>query len=223
MEKPRAVAFDVIETLFALDRLAGRFRAVGLPDGALPLFFAQMLRDAFALEATAIYKPFREIAAANLSIAMAGHGIAPTQSAVEDVLGGFKELDPHPDVRPAIERLARSGIRLFALSNGAAAGTSALLSRAGLSSLFEKVISIDEVRRWKPNREVYLHAARAAGVPPEGLWLIAGHAWDLHGAKQAGLRTAWVRRKDNSFHASMSAPDLKGASLTEIADSLLAL
>ena len=221
MGRPQAVAFDVIETLFALDALERHFEAAALPASAMPLFFAQLLRDAFALEASGVYRPFREIAAANLSVVLANHGLASTPEAVDGTLAAFAELDPHPDVRPAVERLSNAGVRLFALSNGAAQNTEKLLSRAGLMDRFERVISIDEVRRWKPNREVYLHAARVAGVPPRDLWLVACHAWDVHGARQAGLRAAWLARKDRAFHEAMSAPDVRAASLEEVADSLL--
>lgn len=78
------------------------------------------------------------------------------------MLAGFAELAPHPDVEPALDRLRAAGMRIMALSNGAAETTRRLFSRARLDSYVERVISIDEVQRWKPNREVYLHAARAA-------------------------------------------------------------
>lgn len=41
--------------------LSARLQAAGLPESALRLFFAQMLRDAFALEASGIYKPFADM------------------------------------------------------------------------------------------------------------------------------------------------------------------
>lgn len=198
-------------------------RTVGLPEGTRRLFFAQMLRDAFALEASGVYKPFREIAAGALAVVMANHGLQAEQAKLDSVLAGFAELPPHPDVAEALAMLRGAGIRMIALTNGGAENTRKLLERASLAQLIEKVISIDEVRRWKPNREVYLHAARSIGVEPDRLVLIAAHAWDVHGAKQAGLRGAWVRRQDHAYQAAMQPPDIQGENMLEIAQALVSL
>lgn len=158
--RPKIVALDVVETVFALESLGSRIRSAGLPEAALKLFFSQMLRDAFALEASGVYKPFREVAAGSLAVVMANHGVSASQDTINSVLAGFAELPPHPDVEPALDRLRAGDIRIVALSNGASETTRRLFSRARLDSYVERVISIDEVQRWKPNREVYLHAAR---------------------------------------------------------------
>jgi 2-haloacid dehalogenase len=223
VNRPKVVALDIIETVFALEPLSARMKAVGVPEGALPLFFAQMLRDAFALQASGVYQPFREVASGSLAVVMANHGVQADKVKIENVLAGFAELPAHPDAGPGLEKLRSAGIRILALANGAAETTRKLLSAARLEGGVEKVISIDEVRQWKPSREVYLHAARAAGVRPDCMTLIAAHAWDVHGAKQAGLGGAWVRRQDQAYHSAMRAPDLQGDSLMDIAAGLTAL
>ncbi len=223
MKRPHAIALDIIETVFALDPLSGRLKAAGLPESALRLFFAQLLRDAFALEASGVFKPFKEIATGSLAVVMANHGVVADQAKIQSVLGGFAELPPHPDVAPALERLKGAGLRIIALTNGGAENTQKLLERGHLSAYVEKVISIDEVRRWKPNREVYLHAARAISVEPARLVLIAAHAWDVHGAKQAGLCGAWIKRQDKAYQSAMLPPDVQGDSMIEVAEALIKL
>jgi 2-haloacid dehalogenase len=96
-------------------------------------------------------------------------------------------------------------------------------ARARLQNYVERMISIDEVKRWKPNKAVYLHAAQVAGVDPGRLALVAAHAWDVHGAKQAGLMGAWVKRQDAQYHAAMAQPDVRADSLIEAVEALLAL
>ncbi len=221
MERPRAVAFDVVETMFSLASLRARLEAVGLPGTALPTFFAQMLRDAFALEASGVYKPFAEVASASLEVLMRTHGLEAGEDAVKSVLSGFAQLNAHPDVEPALERLAAAGIRLATLTNGSAANTAKLLERSRFARYFERTISIDEVGRWKPNAAVYRHAARSLAVQPSSLMLIAGHAWDVHGAKRAGLEAAWVKRQDAVFSKAMEAADISGAHLGEVVDAIL--
>lgn len=49
MTRPDAIAFDAVETLFSLKSLRPRIELAGLAGHALETWFAQMLRDAFAL------------------------------------------------------------------------------------------------------------------------------------------------------------------------------
>jgi 2-haloacid dehalogenase len=221
--RPVVIAFDVIGTLFALEPLADRLQAVSLPPDSLRVFFAGMLRDAFALEASGTYRPFKEVAYASLAVTMTNYGVSPDQAKIERVLDGFVELPAHTDVRPAFERVRSAGVRIITLTNAAAESTQDLLARASILDFVERTISIDEIRHWKPYRDVYLHAARAGGVNPSQLGLVAAHAWDTHGAKQAGLVTGWVQRQDKEVLSVFSAPDVCGTTLTDVVDQLLAL
>jgi 2-haloacid dehalogenase len=220
---PKVVAFDVVETLFSLEPMAERFRTLGLPGEALKIWFARLLRNAFALDASGTFRPFGEIARATLEVLMAESGRSAAAPAIDQALRGLSELPACSDVAPAFQMLHEAGMRTIALTNGHAGGTNNLLKRAGLNGFVERVISIDEVRRWKPAREVYLHAAKVAGVTPGELALVAAHAWDVHGARQAGLVTGWVSRLEKHFLPVMNPPDVTGETLTEVTQGLLAL
>jgi len=220
--RPRVVAFDIVETTFSLESLRPRLSAQGIPGASLETWFARILRDAFALAATDTYAGFRDIAAATLAEVAREHGRELGKGGLDAVLDGFGQLDPHPDAAEAFRILRSADVRVAALSNGAAETTQALLQRAGLSSLVERVISVAEVRQWKPRRGLYLHAAEALGVAPAELALVATHAWDVHGAKCAGLFTGFVAR-GQSFPAIMAAPDIIGQSLAEITRGIAAM
>lgn len=220
--RPRVVAFDIIETTFALDSLRQRLAARGLPESTLELLFLRTLRDAFALAATDVYVPFTDIASDTLRGLCVAHGVAPDAEKDAAVLSGFGELDPQQDARAALEAARAAGLRVIALSNGAEESTRQLLDRAGFSDFFEQVLSIAEVRKWKPFAPIYRHAAEAAGVAPQELALVAVHAWDLHGAKHAGLTTAFVAR-GQPFPSHMAPPDATGQTLPEAIAALAAL
>jgi 2-haloacid dehalogenase len=221
--RPDVVAFDVVGTLFSLDPVAARLQEAGLPQGALDEWFARFLRDAFALDTTGRYAPFQEIAEATLEVMLTEKMGRASPATMARVLETFRELPPHPDVRPALERLHAAGLRIVALTNGAASTTDHLLQRAGLETFVERTISIDEVRHWKPRREVYLHAAHVGGVPPPRLALVAAHAWDIAGANAAGLTTGWVARTEKFFHRAMGTPVVTGDGLVDVVDALIAL
>ena len=221
--RPVAIAFDVIETLFSLDSLRPRLQALGLKGEALELWFAKMLRDAFALAAVGTFRPFKEVASGTLAVMLSDQGLDSGEARIAQALQGFGELAPHPDVLPAFIHLHDIGFRIATLTNGSAATTRALLEKAGLIGYVEQVISIEAVKAWKPRKEVYLHAATVLRVTPEKLALVAAHAWDCHGAHQAGLTTGWIARGETRFQPAMAPPDAQGKTLLEVCDALLNL
>jgi 2-haloacid dehalogenase len=138
-------------------------------------------------------------------------------------VAGLAELDPHPDVEPALRGARDAGVRVVTLTNGSAHTTTALLRRAGVDRHVDRVISVDDVRRYKPAPQVYRHAAESCRVPPERLALVAAHAWDIHGAHAAGLVTGWVSRLEGRFPSVFTTPDVTGDDLLAVVDGLLAL
>ncbi|WP_374224657.1 HAD family hydrolase [Streptomyces sp. ISL-99] len=59
------------------------------------------------------------------------------EQAARHVLAGFTELEVHPDVPDGVRTLHEAGFRLVTMTNGRAALTERLLSRAGLLHCFE--------------------------------------------------------------------------------------
>lgn len=221
--RPTVVAFDVVETLFSLEPLRDRLRSLGLPPGSLDLWYARLLRDGMALSAAGSYAPFAQVAAAALELLLAQHEVDPAPETVERVMTAFRELPLHPDVLPALDVLADAGVRAVALTNGGADATRGLLERAGAAKRFERVISVDEVRSWKPAPQVYLHAAALCRTPPTDTAMVAVHSWDLHGAHQAGLTTGWASRLERRWPSPMKPPDVAGGTLDEVCAALVAL
>src|SRR5918999_1552205 len=120
--RPRVIAYDVIETMLSLQPLRPRFEEVGLPGHLLELWFTRTLRDGIILTVTGDYAPFRAVADNALRV-VAAHQV--DDAAVAHVLDGFAELPAHPDVEPALRRMAAGGARVVCLTNGAAAMTQA--------------------------------------------------------------------------------------------------
>ena len=221
MTAPSVILFDVIETLFSLAPLKDRFARHGLPESDADLFFAQLLRDAFALSAAGVFKPFPEIASGSLRVLLEDRAMAASDDTVKALLAVFAELPPHPDVRPALERVRQSATCAVLLTNGSRANTEQLLGRAGLDGLVDDVLSVEDFGVWKPKLELYQGACRKMGIKPGEATLIAAHAWDVHGALSAGLRGVWVRRQDSRYHPAMGEPAGLAHGLSEAVDIAL--
>jgi 2-haloacid dehalogenase len=216
--RPEVVAFDVNETLLDLAPVRAALVEQGQPATLLPTVFARTLLTGFAAATAGSWCRFRD--AFDAALAQASELDAGARSAVADAFG---ELSPHPDVEPALRRLAEAGVRVVTLSHGAPGVAEAGLERGGIAPLVERTLSSEEIRAWKPAREVYLWAAGACGVPPARLALVAAHGWDVLGAQRAGLTGAWFPRSERSYPAVYDAPHVQAADLAGAVDGLLAL
>lgn len=217
--RPKVIAFDMIETVFSLESMRPRLAGLGLPDSELELWFVSALRNAFALAITDRFSPFRVVLRGSLVTLLAQHRLPMREEPIEAVLDGMSELEPHFDAARAFAVLADEGFRIVALSNGAADTTEHLLWRSDLKQYVEAVLSVEEVQRSKPRREVYLHVAEVCGVAPEEIALVATHSWDTHGAKAAGLMSAFVAR-GQPYLGVMLQPDVQGETLLDVAHAL---
>ena len=218
MPAPSVLLLDVNETLSDLAPMADRFADVGASRELAATWFASVLRDGFALTATATSAPFAAIAGDVARRLLAGCPLdRGVDAAVDHVLAGFGVLDVHPDVAPGLTALHEAGVRVATLSNGAAAVAEGLLDRAGLAPLVERTLSVEDLGVWKPAAVSYRWACDQLGVAPEDVMLVAVHPWDTDGAQRAGLRAAWVDREGRGFPAHFTPPTLQVASFVELA------
>lgn len=220
--RPRVVAFDIVGTVFPLEPLRPAIQALGLPPSGLEHWFAAGLRDAFALSASGDFKPFASVLGAALDQVLAEQRLPPAPAARDALIGRMKRLPPRADAVAAFETVRAAGMRIVALSNGAGAATSALLEQAGLDRLVAHVVSVEEVKRFKPHPEVYERALRVARVKARRMALVAMHPWDINGAAAAGLTTAYVAG-GVPYPSSMRPPDLQADGLLEVARRIATL
>lgn len=109
------------------------------------------------------------------------------------------------------------------LTNSAPGVVSDQISNAGLSDFFEQLISIDEVRAFKPAPEPHRLAASKLGVEVGQLRLVAAHDWDVFGALRAGCQAAFIARGGRTIHPLYDKPDVISADLIKVTDQILEL
>jgi len=216
MPVPGPVLFDLNGTL--LDpRVIGR--PWGSDQGPLVL---RALDDAVAAgmvaTLTGSYRPFKELMGAALTRRVRLAGL--DEGKLDDALAMTARMPPYPEVPGALDALRSRGMRLAVLTNSATADGESVLERAGLRDRFELVTGTDQVEAFKPDPRVYRHAVDALGAQPGEVTLVAAHWWDVEGAKRAGLRTAWVARRERVLRSSVPEPDVRGEDLRDVAVAL---
>ena len=140
----------------------------------------------------------------------------------DHLMAVYGELPAFDDVVPALDQLRDAGIRCVAFSNGTADAVSTLLTRAGVESHMDDIVSADEIKRFKPDPAVYAHLRTRLETRPEHTWLVSSNPFDVIGATHAGLRSAWGRRSsDAPFDPWGIEPDMTVTDLEALAQRLI--
>ena len=218
----RVCLFDVNETLLDLGALDPHFERAFGDAGVRRSWFLQVLQSALVATVTGVYSDFGAVGAAALDMTAERQGVRLSEDDRRSILGGMRELPPHPEVPAALDLLRDAGLRLAALTNSTVEVAEAQLGNAGLSDRFEKILSADTVRRLKPAPEPYRAAAEALGVETSQVRLVAAHAWDMAGALRAGCAAAFVARPGMVLDPLVEPPDIVGADLSTVAAAIIA-
>ncbi len=216
------IAFDVNETLLDLRALDEPFQAL-LGSAALrPQWFALMLQLSFVGGITGRYVDFSTAQRGALAMLAEREGVSLSDEDIDGLVGRMSSLPPHPEVPGALAALARTSLRLVALTNSVQAIAEAQVASAGLRGYFDAVISADSVGHLKPAPEPYHAVAGRCGVSLGDVRLVAAHHWDIAGALSAGCQAAFVARPGMVLSPLSDRPDIVGPDLAAVAEQIIA-
>ncbi len=152
-------------------------------------------------------------------------GVVLSSTAEDELLSAYLKLPAFADALPGLVALGGEGHQLVAFSNGVELSLRKLLAQARLLPPLGGVVSVDDIQTYKPDPAVYLHLVARGGAPVDRTWLVSSNAWDVLGAKSAGLRTAWIRRNAKTPWEGwgLAEPDLVVASIGELAGRMASL
>ncbi|MBV9817170.1 MAG: HAD hydrolase-like protein [Solirubrobacterales bacterium] len=214
---PAIVLLDVNGTLTDLTPIGAPWEDPGLGERVLNTAIFTGMVD--ALSGTG-QRSFSEHLSAAVEVRVADEDLDP--SGVAAAIQAAAALPARPGAADALARLRAGGVTLIALTNSGAAAGRATLEGCGLIGFVERVLGVDAVATFKPHPDVYAYALAQAGRDPAQVTLLATHAWDLAGAKYAGMGTAWVRHGAVGWPAVFPEPDVSGETLVDVAQALLA-
>lgn len=218
---PSLIVFDVVGTLFSLDRVREVLSAHGCPDGTLEFWFARLLHAAFASTLADRYAPYREVADSTLRQAADLWSFDP--SGVSEALSAMNELEARAEAEACLEALATRDCRLVALTNGGPATLAALMERSGLGVRFEALRSADGIGACKPHPAPYRAVLEEAEVAPGEACMVAAHGWDILGADSVGMGTVYIRSLEGRWPLPGEPPGQAVSSLAEVPEAVDAL
>lgn len=209
--KLKALTFDIVGTVFDVYD--------GLAQGVAPLntkYGINVQGGAFATGSLQGYSN-------GVSGALAGQGWIPPDTilqnttasllpvqqlgakapqAIQDFFDLWRALPPWSDAAAGLQALHKH-YTLAVLSNMSVATATALRAHSALP--FDKVLSAETVKTYKPDPAVYQMAISNLNVSASEILMVAAHNYDLDAAKSQGLRTAFVGRPQE--YGPVSDPD----------------
>lgn len=98
------------------------------------------------------------------------------------------------------------------------------------ASVFSDIVVVEEVKKFKPARDVYWHLAEKVGKKRSemgDMWLVTGNPFDVVGAVSVGMKAAWVDRAgagwvDRLGEGDMGRPTVIVKSLGDVVEAVKA-
>lgn len=218
--KPKAVCFDAYGTLFDVYSV-GQCAERLFPGKGESL--ARAWRDK-QVEYTRLrsmagrYKPFWEITVDALRFCAQALGLPLGAAEEQALMAQYARLSPFPENLQALQRLRAAGIRLAIHTNGNPEMIDQAVESAGMTGVFEVVLSADQVGRYKVDSRVYQLAPDYFGCEASDILFVSSNGWDICGAAWFGFKTFWVNRQAAPAEHLDIAAHYQGRVLTDVAD-----
>ena len=195
------LAFDVYGTLIDTHGVVSKLREF-IGDNAQR--FSQTWREkqleySFRRGLMQNYAPFSICTAHALDYTCQYYDTPLTDQEKQSLLNLYSHLPAFQDAKVGLKTLQNESYRCFAFSNGLKNDVETVLKNAQLRQYFQDVISVDDLKSFKPNPGVYSHFLREAGATSEESWLISSNSFDVLGAISAGMNAAWIKRMPSAI------------------------
>ena len=117
----------------------------------------------------------------------------------DELLDLYKVLSTFPEVKETLKKLKEKNYKLAILSNGTPSLLKELVSSNNLESIFDDVLSIEEVKIYKPHPNVYNIPIKKYQIEENQFAYLSSNTWDVSAAGNFGFNAVWVNRNKNIF------------------------
>ena len=208
-----ALVFDAYGTLYDVHSVMQRCESFFPGKGALlsQLWRSKQLEYTWQRSLMRRYVRFSTVTREALAYACEALGLELTAERMEALMSEYHMLSAYADVAPTLKKL--QGTKKAILSNGSPDMLEPVVRNSGLA--LDAVISVDELKIYKPAPEVYALAVSKLKIPKERIGFVSSNCWDALGAKSYGFAVYWINRAGAPVDRLGFRPD---AILTSLAD-----
>ena len=196
LDNIKALAFDAYGTLFDVFSVTKLCEDLfpGKGNALAQLWRVKQLQYSMMRSLMGRHKDFWQLTGDGLGYASKSLKLDLTADKRKHLMDAYLSLAAFPDVKPGLEALKNQGLRLAILSNGEPKMLEAAAKSAGIAPLLNTIISVEEVKIFKPSPRVYNLGPEKLNVSNAELGFISSNSWDAAGAASAGLITFWIQR-----------------------------
>ncbi|TEA15077.1 Haloacetate dehalogenase H-2 [Colletotrichum sidae] len=200
------IAFDLYGTLLSTESIANELAKTYGDEHAQELaaqWRRYQLEYTWRINSMGTYRSFSGLTSAALKHAVAERKLSLSDEDEKRLMDAYNGLQTFPEVKDAMKLVEdNSSVDAYVFSNGTddmvgtSMKTSPDLARVGHVFGPGRLVTVEEVRCFKPAPKTYAHFAKQAGKVgrEDGIWLVSSNPFDALGAKAAGWQSAWVDR-----------------------------
>ena len=220
---PSVLVFDVNETLIDIDSIAPLFGELFGDRRVLREWFGQLVMYSMTATLSEHYVDFFTLGQGVFRMLASIYRVRITDDDVLRLKAAMLTMPAHPDTADGLTMLRDNGFRLVTLTNSPPTPSGPTpLENAGLAGFFERQLSVDPCRAFKPSPVVYRYVCQELRVDPDDCMMVAAHVWDTLGAQNVGFSAALITRPGNPPLPvdDLPQPDLVVDDLRQLAERL---
>jgi 2-haloacid dehalogenase len=213
-----AVVFDAYGTLFDVHSVASLAEQLfpGKGDALSQLWRQKQLEYSWLRAMSRRYKPFWEITRDGLRFAAQRLGLALAPELEARLMNQYSSLSAFPENLQAMRDMKAAGLRLAILTNGNRDMIEVSVRSAGMSGLFEHLLSSQAVETFKTMDAIYALAPEAFGCRAKDILFVSSNCWDAIGARWYGYTSFWINRAGMPMEQLDTEPNHAGRLLTDV-------
>ena len=167
------------------------------------------------------YTDFWEITENALDYALESVGLSSDYELKQRLLKLYAELDAYDEVQSVLSELKGKTITCAILSNGSKLMLNSAVQSSGTKAFIDKVMSVDDVRTFKPDPLVYKMVVDNLSCQKKDVLFISSNGWDIAGAVSYGFETMWINRLGAPVDRLPFKPDFIATDLTAVKSRIM--
>ncbi|MUK88209.1 haloacid dehalogenase type II [Ornithinibacillus sp. L9] len=193
----KALLFDVYGTLVDVHSVEEKCNELFKDKGKeiSILWHQKQLEYSFLRQMMGQYEPFINITLDSLRYTLKKLNHDYDNDNLQLLLEAYKNLSPYQEVKSVLKQMKHK--KLAVISNGSRDMLEPLIQNSGLEPFFDEIISVDDIKQFKPTPASYTYALNVLGVEREEVLFMSSNGWDISGARSFGFKTAWINRENS--------------------------
>jgi 2-haloacid dehalogenase len=219
----RAVVFDAYGTLFDVHSVSSLAEQLfpGRGEALSQLWRQKQLEYSWLRTMSGRYKPFWDITRDALGHAAARLALSLDMAAETRLMNQYACLSAFPENLDALRALKAAGLPLAILTNGNRDMIDVSVRSAGMTGLFDHVLSSQQVEAFKTAERLYALGPAAFGCRARQILFVSSNCWDAIGARWYGYTSVWINRAGAPLDRLDTEPDHTGSLLTDVVAAAL--